>query len=128
MLEEILLLVITVLLISLSLFIADKLIGDKPDSIGGGYLLKAIFTAIIIIVLIIGTTAVLGVLSNILPALAQIAPILAFVMGAYAVKFFLLKESSFEKAVWVTLTTWLMIYIIDFVSATLGGPDLVQFI
>ncbi|MHA2502406.1 MAG: hypothetical protein ACXAE3_06045 [Candidatus Kariarchaeaceae archaeon] len=128
MIDQILILVITVLLISLSLFFADKLIGDKPDSLGGGYFVKAVITSIVIIVLIIGTSAVVGVLASILPPLGQIAPILAFVMGAYAVKYFLLKQSSFEKSVWVALITWVIIYIIDYVSALLGGPDLVQFI
>ena len=123
---EILYLIITVLLLTICLFLADKLIGDKPDSMGGGYFLKALITAIVIIALIIGVGAVVGALGIL--GISGIAPILGFVLAAYAVKMLLLASSTYERAVWVTLVAYIFVFMINYLAQVIGHITLIQYI
>lgn len=124
-LEQLLFLVITLLILTIVLFLADKLIGDKPSKLDGGYFVKALITAVVIIVIIIGVGAVIGAVDVL--GIGQIVPILAFVLSCYAIKMLLLSSSSFEKATWVGLVAWLFIYIINYLTNELFNADLLQY-
>lgn len=124
-LEEILLLVLAVIVLALCLILADKIIGEKQD-FSGGLFLQAVLTAIIIIVLIIAVGVVVGLVDIL--GIGQIAPILAFVGGCYAIKMLFLKDSSFEKSVWLGVITWVLVYIINYIGNELGAGSIVNFI
>ncbi len=124
-LTDVILLVITVLLIALFLFVGDKLVGSKNVKLTSSYYLRALITAIVIILLIIGVSAVIGAV-NVL-GIGNIIPILAFVVSCYAIKMLLMSSTSYERSVWVGIITWILIYIVDYIFG-LFGLDLIQYI
>lgn len=117
---------ISVLLIALCLYIADKLVGTKPYKLTSGYYIKAIITAIIIIVLIIAVGVVLGYVGIL--GIDRIATILAFVLSCYAIKILLMDTNDYEKAVWVGVITWILIYVINYLSTELIDEPIILFI
>ena len=122
-LTTVLIFVISILLLAIILFLADKLIGDKPDKLTGGYLLKAILTALVIIVVIIGVSYVVSQVDIL--GIGRITTILAFVLSCYVIKFLLLNRSGFETAVWVGVITWLFVYILNYLAETLFHQSLI---
>ena len=127
MIEQYIILAISVLLIAVFLFIGHKLIGSGKPKFSGSYLLVAIITAILIIAVIIAAAAVVGFLSTLLPGLGGIVPILGFVLASYIVKIFLVKE-QFEKSMWITMIAYALVYITNAVSAYLGFGQIISYI
>ncbi|MHA2249089.1 MAG: hypothetical protein ACXAD7_01945 [Candidatus Kariarchaeaceae archaeon] len=125
-LEEIIFLVITVLLLAIFLYIGDKIFGNRRVELTSGYYINAIITAIVIIVLIIGISAVIAEVDIL--GIGQIAPILVFVAGCYAIRGLLMKGASYERAVWVGVIAWLCVYVCNYISDQLFDTPLVEYI
>lgn len=121
---QIVLLIITVLLLALFLFVGDKLIGNKNVHLTSGYYINALITAAIIIVVII----VAGILVDFIDffGIGQILPILAFIFATFITKMFLVK-GDFQRAMWVTLIAWILVYVVEYVAG-LFDMQLMQFI
>jgi hypothetical protein len=124
----ILLLIITVLLIAIFLFVGDKLLGTKEGKLDGSYFLKALLTAVVIILLIIAAGAVIGFLSQFIPGIGPIVTILGFILATYAVKMLLMKHGVLDKAIWVTFIAYLLVYIVNGIAVQLGQQPIILFI
>ncbi len=123
-LMQIVLLLITVLLLALFLFVGDKLVGNKNVHLTSGYYINALITAALIIVVIIGAGIVVGLVDFF--GIGQILPILAFILATFVTKMFLVK-GNYERAMWVTLIAWLLVYVVEYVAG-LFDMQLIQFI
>ena len=121
---QIVLLIITVLLLALFLFVGDKLVGNKNVHLTSGYYINALITAAIIIVVIIATGIVVGFVDFF--GIGQILPILAFILATFVTKMFLVK-GNYERAMWVTLIAWILVYVVEYVAG-LFDMQLIQFI
>ncbi len=125
-LDEILFLVITVLLLALFLYVGDKLFGNRRIELTSAYYLNAVVTAIVVIALIIGINAVISEVDIL--GVGQIAPILAFVLGCYAINWLLMKNATYERSVWVGVIAWLLVYVANYISNELFETEIVDYI
>ncbi len=126
-LEDIVFLIITVLLLAIFLFIGDKLFGNRKIELSISYYLNALVTAIVIIALIIGISAVISAIDVL--GIGQIVPILAFVAACYAIKGILMTGATYERSVWVGVIAWLLVYVCNYISNDMFGTrDLVEYI
>ncbi|MCE7736009.1 MAG: hypothetical protein GPJ54_14095 [Candidatus Heimdallarchaeota archaeon] len=125
-LEQILILVIAVLLLALFLFFGDKILGNKPVKLTSGYFIKAMITAVVIFALIIGVSAVISEI-NVL-GIGRILTILTFVISAYAIKIILMDDATYERAVWVGVVAWTLVYIADYLAQEIGNTELIPYI
>ena len=115
--ERLIILIIAILLVALFLFIGDKIFGKTKVELSGAYYLKAIITAVVIFGLIIGVNAILGEIEGALEiGIAGIAPILAFVVSIYAIRGLLMESADYERAAWVGVIAWTLVYITDYIA------------
>ncbi len=127
--EQILILVIAVLLLALFLFFGDKILGNKPVKLTSGYFIKAIITAVVIFALIIGVSAIFGEIdSTIQLGIGRILTILTFVISVYAIKIILMDDATYERAVWVGVIAWTMVYVADYIAQEIGNQELIPYI
>ncbi|OLS28745.1 MAG: hypothetical protein HeimC2_04750 [Candidatus Heimdallarchaeota archaeon LC_2] len=123
-LEQILILVIGVLLLALFLFIGDKLFGNKPVKLSSSYYLTAIITAVVIFAIIIGVSAAVGELdSSTQVGIGNIVTILSFVISCYAIKIILMDSATYERAVWVGVVAWTLVYVADYIAREISNGD-----
>ncbi len=127
MLEQYILLAITLILLALFLFVGEKVFGNRTVRLTGGYFLTALVVAIVIVILIIVAGAVAGFLGSLIPGAGAIAQILGFVLSAYAVKSILMKSATYERAVWVTLVAFFFIYIVEGITTTLFDVSIIVY-
>lgn len=127
-LEQIALLILSVVLMAIFLFVGDKVFGTRKVRLDSGYFLKAVLTAILIILLIIAAGAVAGFIGSIIPGVTGIVTVLGFVLASYVVRGILLKHATFERSAWVTLVAYLLVYIANGISQLLIEQPLVQYI
>ncbi|MCY3413467.1 MAG: hypothetical protein INQ03_17635 [Candidatus Heimdallarchaeota archaeon] len=125
-LEDVIILIVAVILLAIALFVGDKIFGNRKVEFTGSYFIKALLTAVVIMVIIIGVSAVVGRI-NIL-GIGQIVPILSFVLGVYAIKIILMVGATYERSTWVGVIAWLVVYIINYISETLFNVHLIDFI
>ena len=108
--KDLILLIVASHLLLLFLFLADKLIGNKPAQITVSYYLRAFLTSLAVLVILVGTAWLVNTID--FAAFRRLAPILSFVGACYVVKVILV-GAPFEKSLWVTLAAWLLMYIAD---------------
>lgn len=113
-LPTIILLLIAALLLALALFVGDKVFGNRRVELTSGYYINALITAIVILLLIIGVSAIIGTISIL--GIERIIPILTFVVSVYVIKALLMKGATFERATWVGIITWVVAYMINFIG------------
>lgn len=125
-LEQILILVIAVLLLALFLFLGDKILGNKPVRLTSAYFVKAMITAIVIFALIIGVSAIISEIDVL--GLGRILTILTFVISVYAIQKILMDDASYERAAWVGVIAWTLVYVADYIAQEIGDQELVPYI
>lgn len=113
MIEQYVLLALTLIFLSIALFLGEKIFGNRTVNFSGSYFLKALFVSFVILILMIASFAVAGFIGTYLPGASGIGSILGFVLAAYAVKTLLMKAATYERSVWVTLFAFLVIYVIE---------------
>ena len=131
-LERILLLIIAILLTTLLLYLATRIVTKKSDS-DAGYWVKLLLTAILIWVLVIAVGAVVGALGTLGTAFSQAIIVIVFTGAIYIVKFLILPETSghydyWERAIWITLLTFIFIVVVNYISVQLGHFQLISYI
>ncbi len=124
-LEDVILFTISALLLALALFVGDKVFGDRNVKLTKSYYINAVITAVVILVLIIGVSAVAGMLSIL--GIGQIIPILTFVVSVYVIKALLMRGGTYERSTWVGIIAWVMVYIMNYIGEIIG-VRLIQFI
>ena len=107
--EQILILVVAVLLLALFLFFGDKILGNNPVKLTGGYFVKAMITAVVIFGLIIGVSAIINAIGIL--GIGRILTILTFVISIYAIQKILMDNATYERATWVGVIAWTLVYI-----------------
>lgn len=131
-LERILLLIIAILLTTLLLYIATRIVTGKKES-HSSYWLRLLLSAILIWVLVIAVGAVVGALGTIGNAFSQAIVVIVFTGAIYIVKFLILPETKgnyevWERAIWITLLTFIFIAIVNYISTQLGNIALINYI
>ncbi len=121
-LEQILILVIGVLLLALFLYIGDKLFGNRPVKLTSSYYITAMITAVVIFAIIIGVSAAVSELDFDI-GISRIATILSFVISCYAIKIILMDKATYERAVWVGVIAWTLVYIADYLAREISDGD-----
>lgn len=131
-LERILLLIIAILLTTLLLYLATRIVAKKKDS-DTSYWLKLLLAAILIWVLVIAVAAVIGALGTLGTAFSQAIIVIVFTGSIYIVKLLIMPETkgyydSWERSIWITLLTFIFIFIVNYISVQLGGFQLINYI
>ncbi len=120
MLEQYVLLALTLVVLAIALFLGEKSFGNRSVEFSGSYFLKALIVAVVILALMIASFAVAGFIGQFLPGATGIGPILGFVLSSYAVKSLLMRDASYERGVWVTLVAFFIIYVVEGIAAIFG--------
>ena len=131
-LERILLLIIAILLTTLLLYLATRIVTSKKDS-DRSYWLKLLLSAILIWILVIVVGAVIGALGTLGAAFSQALVVIVFTGSIYIVKMLILPETRgnydlWERAIWITLLTFIFIFVVNYISVQLGGFELINFL
>ena len=124
--EQILILVVAVLLLALFLFFGDKILGNNPVKLTGGYFVKAMITAVVIFGLIIGVSAIINAIGIL--GIGRILTILTFVISIYAIQKILMDNATYERATWVGVIAWTLVYIVDYIAQQFGSRELIPYI
>lgn len=131
-LERILLLIIAILLTTLLLYLATRIVTGKKDS-DTSYWIKLLLSAILIWILVIAVGAVIGALGTLGAAFGQALLVIVFTGSIYIVKLLILPETyshydSWERAIWIALLTFIFIFVVNYISVELGGFELINFL
>ena len=118
---QILLLIAAILLTALMLYLATRIVTGRKES-DSSYLIKLLISAILIWVLIIVVGALVGALGNLL---SQAATVIIFTGAIYIVKILIMPSATgrydvWERAIWIALLTFIFIYIVNYLSGSLG--------
>ncbi|RMG27347.1 MAG: hypothetical protein D6732_20215 [Methanobacteriota archaeon] len=120
MLDQYILLALTLVILAIALFLGEKFFGTRSVELTGSYFLKALIVAFVILALMIASFAVAGFIGSFLPGASGIGSILGFVLSSYAVKSLLMRDASFERGVWVTLIAFFIIYVVEGIATIFG--------
>ena len=130
-LNQILLLIIAILLTTLLLYLATRIVTGKKDS-DTGYWVKLLLSAILIWVLVIAVGAVIGALGALGQAFSQAILVIVFTGSIYIVKLLILPETksydAWERAIWITLLTFIFIAVVNYLSVQIGHIALINYI
>lgn len=118
---QILLLIAAILLTALLLYLATRIVTGHKDT-ESTYMIKILLSAILIWILIIVVGALVGALGNVL---SQAATVIIFTGAIYIVKLLIMPSASgrydvWERSIWIALLTFIFIYIVNYISGTLG--------
>ena len=130
-LTQFLLLIIAILLTTLLLYLATRIVTGKKDS-DTSYWLKLLLSAILIWILVIAVGAVIGALGALGQAFGQAILVIVFTGSIYIVKLLILPETknydAWERAKWITLLTFIFIYVVNYLSVQIGHFALINFL
>ena len=130
--ERILLLIIAILLTTLLLYLATRIVTKKRGS-DKEFWIKLLLSAILIWLLVIAVGAVVGALGSLGSAFSQAILVIVFTGSIYIVKFLILPETQgnydyWERSIWIALLTFIFIFVVNYISVQLGGFELINFI
>ena len=130
--ERILLLIIAILLTTLLLYLATRIVTKKRGS-DKEFWIKLLLSAILIWLLVIAVGAVVGALGSLGSAFSQAILVIVFTGSIYIVKFLILPETQgnydyWERSIWIALLTFIFIFVVNYISVQLGGFELINFL
>ena len=108
---SLLLLIVASHLLLLFLYLADRMCGNRPQHLTASYYLRAFITAVVFLAVLIAVRWAVGRYDIVF--IRETAPVAGFVVASYVVRTVQMKDTSFDKAVWVSLIAWVAIYAVD---------------
>jgi hypothetical protein len=126
------LLIISVVLVTIVLYISARLIAGKKET-DTGYIVRLLVIAIIIVLLVaLVIGALVGAISGIpfiATAAAQLVPVLIYLAIVYLIKYILIPEkvdsTRWNASIWIALITLFLIYLINAIAIALEFPPLI---
>ncbi|MHA1207489.1 MAG: hypothetical protein ACTSSO_07975 [Candidatus Hodarchaeales archaeon] len=126
------LLVISIVLVTIVLYIGTRLIAGKKET-DTGYIIRLLLIAVIIAILVaIVIGAIVGAVSPIPfvdTAAAQLVPVLIYLAIVYLIKYLLIPEKAdstkWNASIWIAVITLFLIYLINAIAIALTFPPLI---
>ena len=128
--ESLIYLIAAIILMAFLLYLTLWLFGEK-EKLDLGYFLKLALMALIIVIIILATAAAVGSLNDLYTnlanalGLAQMIPVLAFLICTYAIQYLLVPYNDWKKAIWITFVAFCAFYAFNWFIVQFGAQPLI---